>query len=248
MKENEKLDELYRNSANAYKFLSNLKKFQMYEQIFENNVQCKDTYYQPDAFNQMKNMYTIMKFAVFKTGGINVFRHVDIPWWSYSRNKVLRNYIKQCLNVNQPKVVELQSEIDPKYPLVNQPKLVELHSQTDLKAFSCDLVKLDFDCLKDGIWILDSIVTEYCDYIVQAHKKTDVYVFHSTVIDQTDGNVVLDKEKFNYFVLPMHVNRNHWAMVIISKRVQKMFYLDSLSANSLFKFDQNPINLKKTIL
>lgn len=249
LKKNDELDLIYQQNANAYTFLSNLKKFQIYEQLFENNVKCLDTQYPSAEFNQMKNIYTIMKFAVNHAGGMGVFRHADIPWYTYSRNKTVRDYIKLLddnISLSQPLRNNTQLETieecsDQVFPEITGSASQEIVTQD----FRCDLLKKDLDCLNGNNWILDSIITHYGDYLVENYKKKDIYIFQSTVIVQTMAKVIPKGHEYNYFAMPMHVHGSHWALVLIHMKQKKLFYLDSLPANSLHNFDQNPMNKKK---
>jgi Ulp1 family protease len=112
-----------------------------------------------------------MKFAVEVTGGMGVFRYVDIPWYSYSRNKTLRDYCNQFHSSTlsqlprSQKFVELRSEGEQlevsEYQPSNQP--LEINTQ-DIRG---NLIKQDLQTLNSGQWIEDSLITHYIEYLLQ---------------------------------------------------------------------------------
>jgi Ulp1 protease family, C-terminal catalytic domain len=252
LEKNDNLDLIYQQNANAFKSLSYMKKYQIFAQLFETDVKSTETNYTPNEFNQMRNLYTVMKFAVDVTGGMGVFRYVDIPWYSYSRNKILRDYCNQFNSSasyrlprsQQLRVEELRSEGEEYQVLKSRPQ--DQPQEINTQVFKCDLIKEELRSLNSGQWIEDSIITHYADYLLQKYNRTDTYVFQSTVIDQSTANVVpKNKKEYNYFLMPMHVKGTHWTLTVVHMLQKKIFYLDSLTANSLHHFDHNPMNLKR---
>ena len=100
------------------------------------------------------------------------------------------------------------------------------------------ILSKDFSSLNSDLWLTDTIIEAYLSSFVEKEKLYVLSSIQAFKIAETGSTKTVIRKplaELRYILGPVHINKNHWALLFVNMKAKAVMYIDWREYNYIRK-------------